>query len=93
GPLNQVFQRPFCFVWDDAGPVIFRDYIALLTSWWSPIGNGHACGLPLSKQLLGAASQHDHFVGSGSRSGFRTRKMQNQRNQFQGKPHTALIVP
>jgi len=49
GPLNQVFQRPFCFVWDDAAPVAVRDYVALLTSWWATLGNGHACGLPLSK--------------------------------------------
>lgn len=48
GPLNQVFHRPFCFVWDDAGPAAYRDYAAFLLSWWSVIGNGHGCGVPRS---------------------------------------------
>ncbi len=48
GPLNQVFHRPFCFVWSDDGPPAYRHYAAWLLSWWSVIGNGHGCGLPLS---------------------------------------------
>lgn len=48
GPLNQVWQKPFCYVWDDAGPGVYRDYVSLVVSTWSTIGNGHACGLPLS---------------------------------------------
>lgn len=49
GPLNQVFQKPFCFVWDEAGPKAYRHYLAYLTSWWSTVGNGHACALSLSE--------------------------------------------
>jgi predicted esterase len=48
GPLNQVFHRPFCYVWDDAGPAAYRDYARWLTSWWSLIGNGASCGMPMS---------------------------------------------
>jgi hypothetical protein len=48
GPLNQVFHRPFCFVWDDSGPAAYRQYAAWLLSWWTFIGNGQGCGLPLS---------------------------------------------
>jgi len=49
GPLNQVFHKPFCFVWDDDGAAAYRHYAAWLLSWWSVIGNGHGCGMPLSK--------------------------------------------
>jgi poly(3-hydroxybutyrate) depolymerase len=48
GPLNQIFHRPFCFVWDDAGSPMYAEHAALLTSWWSLVGNGQACGVPLS---------------------------------------------
>jgi poly(3-hydroxybutyrate) depolymerase len=47
GPFNQVFQRPFCFVWPDDAPA-YRDLAAFLVSSWNLIGNGQACGLPLS---------------------------------------------
>lgn len=47
GPLNQVFHRPFCFVWSEAASPLYRHYVGWLLSWWSVIGNGHGCGLPL----------------------------------------------
>jgi poly(3-hydroxybutyrate) depolymerase len=63
GPLNQVFHRPFCWVWDDAGPAAYRDYASWLTSWWSVIGNGHACGVPLSRRDEVAASHNLIYLG------------------------------
>lgn len=51
GPLNQVFQRPFCFVWDDSGPGAYRRYAAYLLSTWNLLGNGHGCAMPLSALL------------------------------------------
>lgn len=70
GPLNQVFQKPFCFVWDDQGSTTYRDYVALLTSWWSTIGNGHACGLPLSKLTPALEAEKNLiFVGVASPGG------------------------
>jgi len=48
GPYNQVYRRPFCFVYrDDDGAM--ADYAAYLTSYWSIIGNGAACALPVSR--------------------------------------------
>jgi dienelactone hydrolase len=49
GPFNQVFHRPFCFVYDGKGPAQYRHYVSYLVSTWNIIGNGHACALPLSK--------------------------------------------
>jgi hypothetical protein len=48
GPYNEVFFRPFCFVYPDDG-AIFADYAAYLTSYWAIIGRGHACAVPHSK--------------------------------------------
>jgi hypothetical protein len=59
GPLNQVYQRPFCFVYDEAGPAAYRDYAGYLTSWWSEIGNGHACALPLARLTAELAASYD----------------------------------
>ena len=47
GPLNQVFRRPFCFVYEDGDEDAWR-YGAFLTSYWAVLGNGHACGVPAS---------------------------------------------
>lgn len=57
GPLNQVFHRPFCFVWDPEGPEAYRRHAAWLLSWWSVIGNGAGCGVPLTHAL---AAREDH---------------------------------
>jgi poly(3-hydroxybutyrate) depolymerase len=48
GPLNDVFTRPFCFVYPDDGPAAYRRYASFLVSNWAVIGNGHACALPMS---------------------------------------------
>ncbi len=49
GPLNQVFQRPFCFVFPDAGSPHLEGYAAFMASGWNIYGNGAACAMPLSK--------------------------------------------
>jgi hypothetical protein len=49
GPLNQVFHKPFCVVWQENGPPVYREYARYLLSWWAVIGNGHGCGIPVSK--------------------------------------------
>lgn len=64
GPLNQVFHKPFCFVWPDEGAEAYRHYAAFLTSWWGVIGNGHACGVPLS-QLTDAIATNLNLVFLG----------------------------
>jgi hypothetical protein len=45
GPLNQVFHRPFCFVYDPGANPLFQRYVSYLVSTWTIIGNGHACAL------------------------------------------------
>jgi hypothetical protein len=45
GPMNQVFHRPFCIVYDESSP-LFARYAAYLSQWWSVLGNGQACTLP-----------------------------------------------
>jgi dienelactone hydrolase len=49
GPLNQVFHRPFCFVYDATGPAIYRHLAAYLLSDWNLIGNGHGCAVALAQ--------------------------------------------
>lgn len=46
GTFNQVFQRPFCFVYPRDGAEAYRKYAAYLSTVWSIRGNGHACALP-----------------------------------------------
>ena len=46
GPVTQVFFRPFCYVYDPAGPEAYRRFADFLVSNWMIIGNGHACVLP-----------------------------------------------
>ncbi len=48
GPMNQVFHRPFCFVYPDAGSPRYSQYASYLTSVWAVIGNGQACAMPLA---------------------------------------------
>jgi len=47
GPLNQLWHRPFCFVYDETGPAAYRWYAAYLLSDWSLTGNGHGCAVAL----------------------------------------------
>jgi poly(3-hydroxybutyrate) depolymerase len=63
GPLNQVFHRPFCFVWQDDGSTVFRDYAAWLLSWWTVLGNGHGCGVPLSRKGEIASTHNLIYLG------------------------------
>jgi len=49
GPLNQVFHRPWLFVYAEAGPVEYQEYASFLTSWWAAIGNGHAGAIALEQ--------------------------------------------
>ena len=58
GPLNQVFQRPFCFVYEDQGPDAYRQYAAYLVSWWAVLGNGQACAV--ARSALDAALGTTH---------------------------------
>ncbi len=51
GPLNQVFHRPFCFVYPDTGNDTARRYAAWLVSAWAVTGNGLACALPASRAM------------------------------------------
>lgn len=47
GPLNEVLEHPWCAVWPD-DDVFARRWAAWLASHWAGLGNGQACGLPLS---------------------------------------------
>jgi len=47
GPYNQVFQKPFGFVYPD-GSSEYANYASYLISQWNIIGNGHAFALPRS---------------------------------------------
>ncbi len=72
GPFNQVFRRPFCFVYPDSGGV-YQEYVSYLTSYWAILGNGHACSLPLSALTDAVRAERnliwvgldDNEVGSG----------------------------
>lgn len=70
GPLNQVFQRPFCLVWEDTGHRAYREYAAFLLSWWAIIGNGHGCGMPVSALTdVIAADNNLVFLGAADPGG------------------------
>jgi poly(3-hydroxybutyrate) depolymerase len=72
GPFNQVFRRPFCFVYPDSGG-LYQEYVSYLTSYWAILGNGHACSLPLSALTDAVRAERnliwvgldDNEVGSG----------------------------
>jgi len=48
GPYNQVFHRPFLFVYPD-GATDYANYAAYLVTTWAFIGNGLSGALPASK--------------------------------------------
>ncbi len=48
GPYNQVYRRPFCYVYDEPGSE-FHEYASYLVSAWAMTGNGHACAVPLAE--------------------------------------------
>jgi len=50
GPYNQVYHRPFCWVYPDGEEgAFFAQYASYLSSYWSIYGNGHACALPFGQ--------------------------------------------
>ncbi len=59
GPLNQVFQRPFCLVYPSGGNPLYRRYASYLASTWNIIGNGHACALPVGKLTPALRSEYN----------------------------------
>lgn len=61
GPMNQVYSRPFCFVYPDETDSIARRYVSFLVSSWNITGNGHACALP-SKKLTLAMRQNYNLI-------------------------------
>ncbi len=44
GPLNQVFRKPFCFLYPEANAG-YQKSVAFMVSYWSIMGNGAACSL------------------------------------------------
>lgn len=67
GPFNEALQQPFCFVYPDAGPAVWREYAAYLVSSWAVTGNGYGCALPLS--AVDAAVRDAHalvYLGLGA---------------------------
>lgn len=46
GPFNEVLERPWCVVYPDDGPAVWRDYASYLVSTWALQGNGAGCALP-----------------------------------------------
>ena len=60
GPFNQVFARPFCFVYPDGEEGrLYQEYGANLISRWQLIGNGHACAMPLSALTAAVRSERN----------------------------------
>jgi hypothetical protein len=51
--------KPFCFVCDDAGSAVYRDYAAYLLSFWSMLGNGHGCGVAVSELTPAIEASHN----------------------------------
>ena len=58
GPMNQVFHRPFCLVYDASSPV-FERYAAYLLQWWSVLGNGQGCSMPRSAMPADLGASYD----------------------------------
>ncbi|SMF82453.1 prolyl oligopeptidase family serine peptidase [Pseudobacteriovorax antillogorgiicola] len=46
GPMNQVYHKPWCFVYQETGSRIYEEYASYLETQWSIIGNGQSCSLP-----------------------------------------------
>jgi hypothetical protein len=46
GPYNQIFHRPFCYIYYPHEEDVFEKYVKFQISYWAIIGNGHACALP-----------------------------------------------
>lgn len=49
GPFNEVYASPWCWVYEAAGPDVYRDLAGWLASNWAVIGNGYGCALALEQ--------------------------------------------
>ena len=58
GPFNEALQQPFCFVYPDAGPAVWREYAAYLVSSWAVTGNGYGCAVPLGAVTPSLRADH-----------------------------------
>ena len=56
GPFNEVLERPWCVVYPDDGPAVWRDYASYLVSTWALQGNGAGGALPRRAVTPTAAS-------------------------------------
>ncbi len=65
GNHNQVYQKPFCWIYPDANEgTVYKHIASYLTTTWQLIGNGHACALPWSKLELAETDQRNLiFIG------------------------------
>jgi hypothetical protein len=59
GPFNQVFHKPFCYVYSNYQDIKYKQYVSYLVSTWTIIGNGHACALPIGKLTPEVRSQYN----------------------------------
>jgi hypothetical protein len=66
GPFNQIFHRPFCYIYYPHEKGVFERYVAQQISNWSIIGNGHACALP-SSMLTPELSQNYNLIHVGAK--------------------------
>ncbi len=57
GPMNEVYQRPFCYVYSERSPK-YAQFAAYQLAYWAIIGNGQACALPLAAVTEGL--RHDY---------------------------------
>ncbi|MBI3184024.1 MAG: prolyl oligopeptidase family serine peptidase [Myxococcales bacterium] len=58
GPFNQVFHRPFCYVYPDEA-VAYARFASYLSSHWAIYGNGLSCALPKSKLTSQLRASHN----------------------------------
>ena len=67
GPMNEVYKRPFCYVYPDASTA-YAAFAAYHLSEWAIIGNGQACALPRSLLTPEIAASHN-LIHLGPRPG------------------------
>ena len=66
GPYNQVFHRPFCFVYYPHEDDVYKQYVMNQITYWSIIGNGHACALPSSSLTPNLSNNYNLIHVGGS---------------------------
>ncbi|MFT6395872.1 MAG: dienelactone hydrolase [Bradymonadia bacterium] len=59
GPFNTAMHQPFCFVYEQAGPLVYAELAAFLSANWSSIGNGHACTVTLENLQPWIEAEHN----------------------------------